>query len=64
VQIATGALATFLVGVLADLLGLRPVMLAATLVPLSLLWICREPRPAGPAGVAPSPSTELEGGGR
>ncbi|MGH9212708.1 MAG: MFS transporter [Acidimicrobiales bacterium] len=43
IQIAAGALATFLVGVLADLVGLRPVLAVATLLPLSLFWICREP---------------------
>jgi MFS family permease len=43
VQIALGALATFLVGVLADQIGLRPVLAATTLAPLTLFWICREP---------------------
>lgn len=48
VQIALGALATLLVGVLGDAVGLRPVLTVTVLVPLLLLRICREPadRPA------------------
>jgi MFS family permease len=43
VQIGLGALATFLVGVVGDAVGLRPVLGATVLLPLVLLWICREP---------------------
>lgn len=44
VQIALGALASALVGLVADRVGLRPTLAVAMLVPLALLWICREPR--------------------
>lgn len=43
VQIALGAAASALVGVIAEVTGLRVTLTAATLVPLALLWICREP---------------------
>lgn len=43
VQIALGALASALVGLVADRVGLRPTLAVAMLVPLALLWICREP---------------------
>lgn len=54
VQIALGALASALVGMIAGWVGLRPTLAAAGLVPLALLWICREsgdqPRPTPVAG--------------
>jgi MFS family permease len=43
VQIALGALATFVVGVLGDAVGLRPVLAVTVLLPLLLFWICRDP---------------------
>ena len=42
VQIGLGALASAIVGVVAGLVGLRPTLTVAGLVPLALLWICRE----------------------
>lgn len=45
VQIALGALASAAVGLLAGWVGLRPTLAVAGLVPLALLWICREPAP-------------------
>ena len=48
VQIALGALASVVVGVVADSVGLRPTLAVAALAPLALLWICRErTMPAG-----------------
>lgn len=44
VQIALGALASAMVGLIASWVGLRPTLAVAGLVPLALLWICREPR--------------------
>ena len=41
VQIALGAAGSAVVGVVAGAVGLRPTLAVATLVPLSLLWICR-----------------------
>jgi DHA1 family inner membrane transport protein len=59
VQIALGALATFLVGVLGDAVGLRPVLAVTVLVPLLLFRICREPTDdpvaAVTAAAAPDP---------
>jgi hypothetical protein len=47
VQIALGALASVAVGLVADVAGLRPTHAGAAVVPLSILWICRErPQPA------------------
>lgn len=46
VQIALGALASAIVGVAAGWFGLRPTLTIAGLVPLALLWICREPAPS------------------
>ena len=46
VQIALGAAASALVGLIAEQVGLRPTLAVAALIPLSLLWICREPRQA------------------
>ncbi|MDP2293657.1 MAG: MFS transporter [Actinomycetota bacterium] len=45
VQIALGAGASALIGVAGEAFGLRPTLAVATLTPLALLWICREPRP-------------------
>ncbi len=42
VQIALGALASAIVGLVADHVGLRPTLAVAVLVPLVLLWVCRE----------------------
>ncbi|MEN9505354.1 MAG: hypothetical protein RI958_1280 [Actinomycetota bacterium] len=53
VQIALGALASALVGLIADRVGLRPTLAVAALIPLSLVWICREPVLA-PAGSSPA----------
>ncbi|HWL43819.1 MAG TPA: MFS transporter [Ilumatobacter sp.] len=47
VQIALGAVASALVGVAAGLFGLRPTLAVAGLVPLALLWICRDPQTQG-----------------
>ena len=44
VQIALGAAASALIGLAGDLFGLRPALAVATLMPLALLWICRERR--------------------
>jgi len=41
IQIALGAAASALVGVAAGVVGLRPTLAVAALVPLALLWICR-----------------------
>lgn len=49
VQIALGALASAMVGLIADRVGLRPTLAVAALIPLSLVWICREPKVALPA---------------
>ena len=43
VQIGLGALASAVVGVVAGSVGLRPTLAVAGVVPLALLWICREP---------------------
>jgi len=40
-QIALGAAASAVVGVAAGIVGLRPTLAVAALVPLALLWICR-----------------------
>lgn len=45
VQIGIGAAAGALIGLIGDAIGLRPVLVVAVLSPLSLLWLCREPRP-------------------
>jgi predicted MFS family arabinose efflux permease len=42
VQIALGAAASAVVGVAAGLVGLRPTLAVAALVPLALIWLCRE----------------------
>jgi predicted MFS family arabinose efflux permease len=42
VQIALGAAASAVVGVVAGVAGLRPTLTVAALVPLALLWICRD----------------------
>jgi predicted MFS family arabinose efflux permease len=42
IQIALGAAASAVVGIVADAVGLRPTLAVAMLVPLLLLWICRE----------------------
>lgn len=57
IQIALGALASAIVGLVADRVGLRPTLAVAALVPLALLWICREPRHHAPvdSGRDPSP---------
>jgi predicted MFS family arabinose efflux permease len=41
-QIALGAAASAVVGVAAGIVGLRPTLAIAALVPLALIWICRE----------------------
>ena len=40
-QIALGAAASAVVGVAAGIVGLRPTLAVAALVPLALIWICR-----------------------
>lgn len=53
VQIGIGAAASALIGVAGEVFGLRPTLAIAALVPLSLLWICRErsrPLVASPVG--------------
>ncbi len=42
IQIGIGAAASAAVGLVAELAGLRPTLAVAMLVPLSLLWICRD----------------------
>jgi predicted MFS family arabinose efflux permease len=42
IQIALGAVASAVVGIVADAAGLRPTLAVAALVPLALLWVCRE----------------------
>jgi predicted MFS family arabinose efflux permease len=42
IQIGIGAAASAAVGVIAELTGLRPTLAVAMLVPLALLWICRD----------------------
>lgn len=42
VQIALGAAASAAIGLLGDVVGLRPTLAAAALVPLALVYICRE----------------------
>ena len=42
-QIAIGAAAGALIGLIGDVVGLRPVLVIAVVTPLSLLWLCREP---------------------
>lgn len=53
VQIALGAAMSAVVGVLAGWVGLRPILTVAGIVPLALLYICREtsPEPAPQAAV-------------
>lgn len=46
VQIALGAAASAIVGIVAEAVGLRWTLGVAALVPLALLWICREPTDA------------------
>jgi predicted MFS family arabinose efflux permease len=41
-QIALGAAASAVVGVAAGIVGLRPTLAVAALVPLTLIWICRD----------------------
>lgn len=48
VQIALGALASATVGIAAGWVGLRPTLAVAGLVPLALLWICRDTDRAAP----------------
>lgn len=55
VQIGLGALATLIVGVAGDAVGLRPVLAATVATPLALLWVCREPARA--IEPAPEPAT-------
>ncbi len=43
VQIGIGAAAGALIGVIGDHVGLRPTLAVVVVVPLSLLWLCREP---------------------
>jgi predicted MFS family arabinose efflux permease len=43
IQIGLGAAASATVGLVAERAGLRPTLTVAMLVPLALLWICREP---------------------
>lgn len=45
VQIGLGAAASAVIGLVGDHFGLRPTLAVAALVPLLLLWICREVRP-------------------
>jgi hypothetical protein len=52
VQIALGAAASAVIGAAGDVFGLRPTLAVAVLVPLALLYICREPREA----TAPAPA--------
>jgi predicted MFS family arabinose efflux permease len=52
VQIALGAAASAVIGAAGDLFGLRPTLAIAVLVPLALLYICREPRESA----APAPA--------
>lgn len=42
VQIGIGAAAGALIGLIGDHVGLRPTLAVAVVVPLSLLWLCRE----------------------
>ncbi len=42
VQIALGAVGSAVVGLAAEAVGLRPTLTVAMLVPLMLLWICRD----------------------
>jgi DHA1 family inner membrane transport protein len=42
VQIALGAAASATIGLLGDVVGLRPTLAVAALVPLALVYICRE----------------------
>jgi predicted MFS family arabinose efflux permease len=44
VQIGLGAAASAIIGVAGDLFGLRPTLAVAAVVPLALLYICRERR--------------------
>ena len=48
VQIALGAVASAMVGLIAERTGLRPTLAVSMLVPLALLWICRTPRRSQP----------------
>ena len=43
-QIAMGATAGVLIGLFGELFGLRIILALAVLTPLSLLWVCREPK--------------------
>jgi hypothetical protein len=43
-QIAMGATAGVLIGFFGELFGLRIILAFAVLTPLSLLWVCREPK--------------------
>jgi predicted MFS family arabinose efflux permease len=46
VQIGLGAAASAVIGLAGEHFGLRPTLALAALVPLTLLWICREISPA------------------
>jgi len=50
-QVGIGAAAGALIGVMGDVVGLRPTLMVAVVSPLFLLWLCREPSPtmAAPA---------------
>lgn len=43
-QIAMGATAGILIGLFGELFGLRIILALAVFTPLSLLWVCREPK--------------------
>lgn len=45
-QIGIGALAGFLIGIVGERIGLRPVLAVASLAPLVLVWVCRRPHVA------------------
>jgi predicted MFS family arabinose efflux permease len=42
IQIGLGAASSAVVGIVADAVGLRPTLAVAMLVPLLLMWVCRE----------------------
>jgi predicted MFS family arabinose efflux permease len=48
IQIGLGAAASAAVGLIAEVVGLQMTLAVAMLVPLALVWICREPRLATP----------------
>ena len=43
VQIAVGAVAGLAIGLLGDVVGLRPTLAVTVVTPLLLLWLCRDP---------------------